>query len=35
MLTPASQLGPKVTRNLEKLITVPIVKPGLASLLPY
>lgn len=34
-LTPASQLGPKTTSNLEKLITLSIAKPNLVSLLPY
>lgn len=34
-LTSASQLGPKTTSNLEKLITVSIAKPNLVFLLPY
>lgn len=34
-LTPASQLGPKTTSNLGKLITVSIAKLNLVSLLPY
>lgn len=34
-LTPESQLAPKATSNLEKLITVSVAKPDLVSFLPY